>query len=190
METKNEIWKDIEGYEGYYQVSNFGRVRSVERLIYLHDKNGRVKQSYTVHGKMLTISIQRDGYCAVKIRKQPFQRIKSVHRLVAKAFVHGYCEGLQVNHKDENKQNNHADNLEWVTGKENLNYGTAIARITASQPARRPIIQMSMDGKIIRKFDSVRKASFATGIARCNITKACKGEYKQAHGYRWKFADE
>lgn len=191
METKSEEWRDIEGYEGYYQVSNFGRVRSVDRVIYLHDKvSGRIRQSQTIRGKILTNHLQRNGYLLAKMRKPPQIKMISVHRLVAKAFVPGYCEGLQVNHKDENKQNNNADNLEWVTRKENLNHGTAIARLTANQPARRPIIQMSMDGKIIRKFDSINKASFATGIVRSNIRKACKGEYRQAHGYRWKFADE
>lgn len=191
METRIEVWRDIEGYEGYYQVSNFGRVRSVERVIYLHDReSGRIRQPKTIHGKILTNQLNRYGYLRVNMQKHPQRKAHFVHRLVAKEFVPGYCEGMQVNHKDENKQNNHADNLEWVTGKENINYGTAIARITASQPARRPIIQMSMDGKIIRKFDSARKASFITGIDSRNITRACKGEFKQAHGYRWKFADE
>lgn len=139
---------------------------------------------------MLTLQLQRTGYFLVKMRKHPSIRMMSVHRLVAKAFVPGYREGLVVNHKDENGMNNCADNLEWVTSYENHQYGTARIRAKMNQKYRKPVIQMTLDGKLVKKWDSINDVSRQLNIARSNIRKACNGKYKKSHGYRWKFADK
>ena len=107
-----EIWKDIEGYEGDYQVSNLGRVRSLKSM-----KPIILKQ--WTDGK---------GYKTVVIRKNGVAKGYSVHRLVARAFVEGFVEGLVVNHKDENPSNNKADNLEWCTYSYNIKYNLAHER--------------------------------------------------------------
>lgn len=108
-----EEWRDIKGYEGLYQVSNMGRVRSMSRRI----------NNTLLKGELLSLNV-KTGYQKVSLSGKHF----FVHRLVAFAFCEGYAPGLVVNHKDENKTNNKADNLEWVTSEYNSLYGTAIAR--------------------------------------------------------------
>lgn len=103
-----EVWKDIVGYEGKYQVSNMGRVKS------LVDRWGRKREM------ILKLSVNnKNGYVQVNLHKDSKQKTYRVHKLVALAFVDGYEEGLVVNHIDEDKTNNCAWNLEWVTYKEN-----------------------------------------------------------------------
>lgn len=109
METNNEIWKDIEGYEGLYQVSNFGRVRSFHC--------GKIR--------ILNPKAPASGYKMVALRKNGEDKHISIHRLVALAFVPGYAPTLVVNHKDEDTTNNAADNLEWVTSSYNTQYNEA-----------------------------------------------------------------
>ena len=117
-----------------------------------------------------------------------------VHRLVAKAFVPGYFEGADVNHKDCNRQNNHADNLEWMTRRDNLMYNndknaSAMEQIHRSQ--RKPIIQMTMDGEYIREWPSIYAAHLALGLDSKSISGACRQRYgmKTCGGYRWKFKE-
>lgn len=170
-----EIWKTITDYPDY-QVSNFGRVRS-------HRKN---KNEW----RMITPAITKDGYEVVSLRKDG--RIKksfSVHRLVAKAFVSGYKEGLQVNHKDENTYNNHADNLEWITQRENNMFGTGTDR-RIKTAVRRMVLQKTMSGDIIKRFYGPCDASRATGVQRSGIYAACNGKQKHAGGFRWQWDEK
>lgn len=109
-----EIWKDIEEYEGLYQVSNHGRVRSLDR----YDNMGRFRK-----GKMLSIGDNGRGYKNVGLNKDGLLRTVYVHRLVAQAFIPNYYDLPQVNHIDEDPSNNHVDNLEWCTNEYNSNYG-------------------------------------------------------------------
>lgn len=189
METRNEIWKDIEGYEGYYQVSNFGRVRSVEHVITLHLKNGRTKP-LTVRDRIISQAVLRNGYKIVTLRKALSAKTISVHRIVAKAFVPGYQEGLQVNHKDENKKNNCAWNLEWVTPRENVVYSLSRSRRMINSPRIRPVIQMTMDGKIVKRWESINEAYRELGLHRGCIREACKDKNRTSGGYRWRFAND
>lgn len=110
----NEIWKDVRGYECEYQVSNFGRIRSLPRIY------GRK----VLRGDLLKPYLTNNGYARICLKGRNF----FVHRLVALTFCEGYANGLVVNHKDENKANNRADNLEWVTSEYNKFYGTAMDR--------------------------------------------------------------
>jgi hypothetical protein len=113
----NEIWKDIQGYEGLYQVSNHGRVRSFAKDV---DK-----------GKFLKVEPQSGEckYTQIRLSKNGSCKAYYVHRLVACAFLPNPFNLPEVNHKDENKSNNRVDNLEWTTRKENANYGTRNKRI-------------------------------------------------------------
>ena len=104
-----EVWKDIQGYEGLYQVSNLGRVRS------LHYRN-------TNEVRELFLKPHNRGYLQVELHKYGNRKMFTVHRLVALAFVDGFAENREVNHIDENKHNNRADNLEWVTTSENVRH--------------------------------------------------------------------
>ncbi len=112
-----ELWRDVSGYEGYYEVSNYGRVRSKERRI---ERKDGVIQTHYAKEKIQTRT--RDGYMTVKLSKDGVDRRFPVHVLVAKEFVDGYNDGLEVNHKNYNRSDNHSNNLEWVTHEENIQY--------------------------------------------------------------------
>lgn len=110
----NEIWKPVKGYEGFYEVSNLGRVKSLDRI----DSLGRNHK-----GIILRPNHNRHGYEYVCLRKNGNKKFKNIHRIVAEAFIENPSELPQVNHKDEDKTNNRVDNLEWCTAKYNMNYG-------------------------------------------------------------------
>ena len=189
-----EIWKDIEGYEGFYQVSNFGRLRSVDRYYTKpHPRNG-VPTKYFKHGTVIVCHVHRNGYVGVVLKVGGVKKNFMVHRLVAKAFVPGYFENADVNHKDCNRQNNHADNLEWTTRRDNLMYSngnndSAMEKIHRS--LRKPIIQKTMDGEFIREWPSIHAAHLALGLDSKSISGACRQKYgmKTCGGYRWKFKE-
>ena len=114
-----EIWKDIKGYEGLYQVSSLGRIKSLERV----DSN-----NHRVHERILKLRHNEHGYYECALCKEGKQKKLKVHRLVADAFIPNVNNYPVVNHKDEVRDNNIVDNLEWCTHKYNINYGTAQKR--------------------------------------------------------------
>ena len=185
-----EIWKDIAGYEGKYQVSNLGRVR---RLAFTYKKaNGWGVFDYKATPGIARYWVGKDGYQHIKLRNNNnTSKAFLVHRLVAMAFVSGYQDGYDVNHIDENKQNNRADNLEWLKHVDNINHGTHNKRATAwlNDCGRKAVVQMSLDGQDLQSFDSLLSASKATGIYVGSIGNVCRGKCKTAGGYRWKYAD-
>ena len=169
-ETWKETWKDIPGYEGRYQVSNTGKVKSMN-----YGRTG-------VPGIMTPYDNR--GYKCVHIRNAHKQRkMHYVHRLIWETFVGPIPEGLQINHKDENKINNSLENLEVVTPKQNLNFGTR--NIRASLSLGKPIAQIDIvSGKILKEYPSVRCAVKEYGGA---VAKAVVGRTKQAYGFEWKY---
>lgn len=118
-----DIWKDIPGYECYYQVSNTGKVRSVDRTEY----------GKKFKGKILTPRVTNGGYLGVTLCKCNHHKHISIHRLVAIAFIPNPNNLPQVNHKDENVKNNNVENLEWCTAKYNSNYGKHCEKISKSK---------------------------------------------------------
>ena len=159
-----ELWKDIIGFDKY-QVSSWGRVKSYKRC---------------KSGKILKNTINNRGYSLVPLYKNGKKYLKSVHRLVLENFnpIENMSQ-LEVNHKDENKQNNNLDNLEWITHKQNVNYGTAKIRKSTKQSEK----IICIDTGII--YDSIRIASETTGINYGNISSACNHRIKTAGGYHW-----
>lgn len=126
-----ELWKDIEGYEGIYQVSNFGRIKSCERVITTKRGLWHIKEKI-IHG-----SVRNDGYIMVALKNNGRNKRVLVHRLVAQAFIpNPNCHPI-INHKDEVRSNNVVDNLEWCTNEYNLNYGTAKEKWLKSQHAKK-----------------------------------------------------
>lgn len=112
-----EIWKDIDGLEGCYQISNFGRVKSLARYDY---------STRYIKEKIMKPSKDKDGYLIIGLqcaRKHKKQKTYRIHQMVAKAFIPNPFNLPEINHKDEDKTNNHVDNLEWCTTKYNLTYG-------------------------------------------------------------------
>lgn len=179
MKLETEIWKPIEGFEGWYEVSNMGNVRRMAR---------RIVTGATIKQQLLIQYMSSGGYYRVTLSspEDGKQRKYLVHRLVAKAFVDGYKEGLVVNHKDENKENNVASNLEWCTFKENTNYGTAITRRRIKR--EKPVYQCSCDGELLAIFDSIKKAAETTGIERRLISHCLVGKSRSAGGYVWAYS--
>lgn len=175
-----EIWKDIKGYEGIYQVSNCGQVRSLDH----YASNGAADILY----KGVILSQNKSlPYNTVRLRKKTHY----VHRLVAEAFVLNESGCAEVNHKDENKRNNNADNLEWCSKQYNLNYGTARERSASKkrgvQINNKPIMQCTIKGEPMSVYDSASKASVATGVDNSTICKAANGKKKTAGGFCWRW---
>ena len=184
---KTEIWKDIEGFEGLYQVSNLGRVRSLGRTIMRGTRYGTIAP-YTIKPRVLMPKICQGGYYQVGLFPMEGKATPAkVHRLVAKAFVPNPDNLPEINHKNEDKSDNRAENLEWVTHIDNCRYGTRNQR--GGEKKSKAVIQMDMDGNTISEYPSVIEAQRATGTNRYQIRMCCNGKYKTAGGYRWKFKE-
>lgn len=172
-----EAWKDIRGYEGLYQVSNYGRVRSL-------GTNGKKP-------RIMTQEISIWGYCRIRlINREHIGKHFAVHRLVADAFI-GNCEGYEVNHVDEIKTNNKVENLQIVSSKDNCNYGTRNKRIAEKNKLQsylwdKPVIQCDLDGNELKEYSSRSEAKRITGVDDVNISRVCRGKRKTAGGYIWK----
>lgn len=169
-----EIWKSF-GYKDY-EVSNLGRVKS-----YKYDKeNGKIMKPYRDTKGYLQIDLQLDG------RKRQNRKHFAVHRLVAQAFISNPDNLPQVNHKDENKENNCIDNLEWCTNEYNAAYGTKGERV--AQKRRKPVCSVDVSGKI-EEFDGLRVAGRAmTGDPKSSgscILQVINGEKPSAYGRQW-----
>lgn len=200
-----EIWKDIEGYEGLYQVSNEGRVKSFwsgkEKILKQHNCK---------------------GYLEVGLyKKEDKQKYKLIHRLVAETFIPNPNNLPQINHKDENKTNNSVDNLEWCSRSYNINYGSRNEKVgkknsislkgkkhsnewkkhmseimtgkklsenvkkLLSKLKSKPIVQLTLDGKFIKEWASSTEAAATLGFNHSNISACCNGERKTHKGFKW-----
>ena len=170
-----EIWKDVKGFEGLYSISNFGKVKSMERFV----KNGKDKQRLQKEHEVKTyINWNRNGYVYCNLYKDNKAYPKKVHRLIAEAFILNPDNLPQVNHKDGNKQNNCVDNLEWVTDVQNKKHGWDNKLYTADH--RKQKIKCIQTGEI---FESVVKCSEIMNIDRRSIFRQLKGEKEYVKGY-------
>ena len=177
-----EIWKDVAGFEGFYQISNMGNVRSMERLVSFG------KQKRTVPAIERIKRTDKRGYLTVTLSKENKIKNAKIHRLVAEAFVPNPHNLPEVNHKDENKQNNCADNLEWCEHLYNAIYGTKLERQREKKSI--PIVQCDLNGNHLREYASAKQAELdLKGKNTGNINKCLKGETKTAFGYKWKLKE-
>lgn len=179
-----EEWKPIKGFEGLYEVSNMGRVLSLERISIHGNKVGGLS-NIPVHKRIIYHNMTNRGYLIISLNKDGKQHYYSLHRIVALHFCDGYKKGLVVNHKDENPLNNRADNLEWCTQYYNQHYGTGIER--ASRRQWKPIAQYDSNGKLIATYKSGKEASEKTGFPRPSISDWCRGAHPCKAGYIWRF---
>lgn len=192
---EKEIWADIKGYEGYYQVSNLGNIRSLDRIITF--KNG-TKQFFK--GKILKQKLDKHGYLRVTLSKNNHLCLKQVHRLVAIAFIPNPENKPTVNHKKGIKTDNRSTELEWATYQEQtqhaiktglINFETRVYVNSCEQAikkTRKPIIQYDLQGKFIAKYIGVNEAQRITHIN--NISRCLTGKKKQVGGYIWRYAEE
>lgn len=192
--TEKEIWKDVKNFEGMYQVSNKGRVRSLDR----HDKHGALWK-----GKLFKLSPDKSGYIKTKFSVDGKRTVKLVHRLVAEAFIPNPENKPEVNHIDGDKQNNYVNNLEWVTSKENTRHGLenglikynlealAKGQKKAVKATSKKVNQLTLEGDFIRQFKSFAEAGRSVGDVerRNSIRDVCKGRQKTAYGYLWEYAE-
>ena len=161
---KKEYWKPVVGYEGLYEVSNWGRVKSL--------KFGKEK--------ILKPSKNKKGYLHVVLCKENILKNFLVHRLVAEAFIPNPNNYKEVNHKDEDKSNNIVTNLEWCDRKYNQNYGTINERLS------KPVLQYDLEGNFIKEWKSTMECG-RNGYQQGHIADCCRGERKTHKGFIWKY---
>ena len=169
MKITTEIWKDIKGYEGLYQISNLGRVKSA------------INRSNHKHELILKPIKDRDGYYRVHLYKKSKLTTYFIHKLVAETFIPNPDDLPIVNHKDEDKTNNCMNNLEWCTVRYNNSYGNRLINI--SKTSGKPV-QCVETGLI---YHSIKEAGRQTGIDYSSIAKNCRGKRSVAGSYHWKY---
>lgn len=174
MNENEEIWKDVVGYEGLYQVSDKGRVKSLW------------------FGKDKILKPLKDGwgYIFVYLCKNGERKMCKIHRLVAQAFIPNTNSLPQVNHKDEDKTNNKVENLEWCDRKYNNNYGTRTQRQAEKMTngkLSKPVLQYTKDGKFVKEWKSTMDVQRNLGYFQTSISSCCLGKYKSAYNFIWKY---
>lgn len=194
-----EIWKTVNGYEGLYEVSNKGRVRSLDKIVPKWDGQRLLK------GKILKGGITRFGYVKVILTKEKTKRTFLVHRLVAEAFIENDNPKSknQVNHIDGDKLNNSIENLEWVTASENVRHAFENGLKKPSQKSTKiitqkgyesniEVLQFTLDGVLLKKWHSMTEASNKLGINLSSISMCCSKtgrKRKTAGGFKWTYAE-
>ena len=190
MKEVDEIWRPIEGYEGSYEVSNLGRVRSLDRI----DTRG-----WRHKGRICKQTKNKRGYLLVSLWWGNRGKNVLVHRLVASAFIPNPDGFPCVNHKDECPQNNRVENLEWCTLEYNIRY--SMEKIIATSRATHcvPVVQLTKSGVEVARFNSVTEAQLATGVHGSLISNVIRGTIlmnkngrptrrRTAGGFRWEVA--
>ena len=167
-----ETWKNIKGYEGLYQVSSEGHVKSLER-------KGRKSE------RILKPAATQDGYLRVALLAGGKRKMFAVHRLVCEAFCENPDNKPEVNHIDEDKTNNNATNLEWCTRKENINHGSRNERTRKTES--KPVGQYTLDGELIKIWPSTIEAKRQAGFDCGHISRVANGERKTHKGFVWRY---
>lgn len=181
-----EVFREIAGYNGLYEISNLGNVRSLGMW-----KKGKGNSSYFQEGRVLKPQKDKDGYLQVNLYKDGNQKHHKVHRLVATAFIENTDSLPEVNHIDEDKTNNRVSNLEWCTTKYNHNYGTRTERMAETQ-SKRPL-QLTLDYTLIKEWSSINECG-RNGFCQTAVSLCCRNKYYSQgnvyKGYRWMYAKD
>jgi hypothetical protein len=177
---RKKEWKDIKGYKGYYQISNYGNIKSLDRII--KTKHGILQK---FKGRNRILSPNAKGYLQLDLTKNGKSTKIQVHILVGKHFVKGYKKGFDINHKKGNKLDNRASQLEWCTRQQNIQHARDILKkVMGNKPTK--ILVISPKNKKI-KFISQREASRQLKIRQSTIWHVLNGLEKHAFGYKFKY---
>lgn len=162
----DENWIDLKGYEKFYEISNFGNIRNY--------KTKKKRKTY----------INNSGYVCIILYKNGKRKNYLIHRLVAENFLQNIDNYNEVNHKDEDKLNNKASNLEWCSHKQNCNFGSR--NIRSIEKISRKIICIETNEIFLNATEIKKKYGYDNSL----IHKCCKGQCKQAYGYHWKYKED
>jgi hypothetical protein len=187
-----EIWRDIIGYKGSYQVSNLGRVKSLDRITKRCDGNIR-----HFRGRIIRQGGIKKGYNIVQLSEDGKVRGYAAHRLVAEAFIPNPESKKEINHKNGIKTDNRVENLEWSSRSENNLHAFRkldkkapwTGKFGENNPHSKPIIQLTKDGEFLAEYVCAAEAVRKTGVHGGDISKCCSGKLNSAGGYKWQFKE-
>ena len=180
---EKEIWRPIKGYEGLYEVSNLGRIRSLDRIT--NYANG---EKHLWKGRIMKPAKNKNGYLICDLHKNSKRKTFNVHRLVAQAFIKNPDNLPVINHKDEDKTNNCVDNLEWCTYSYNNSYGEAFQSM--KRKLSKTVLQIDIEtNQIIAEYTSLTEAARQTNFSKGDISNCCTGRYNKHKGFKWKYKE-
>jgi hypothetical protein len=184
-----EIWKDIVNHEGYYQVSNLGRVKSLERKIYIFNKT-----NFKLKEKILLSHTISKGYSRISLLKDKINKKYLVHRLVAQAFIENTNSNLnQVNHIDGNKKNNEVNNLEWCNNSQNVKHSYSIGlqkpKYRSDNQSSKKVAKYDEVGNLIKIYDCMTDAAIENNSHISNISSCCYGRRSKVKGYIYRIVN-
>lgn len=192
---QEEVWKDIEGYEGVYQVSTYGRVKSLDRYILKSDG-----VTSFVKGRILVLAIDKDGYTRIGLCVSNIKKYVYIHRLVAQTFILNPNNLPKINHKDMSPNikegvpvNNYVENLEWCTNQYNNTYGNRLEKFSKTMRERkhinggRTVYQYDLDYNLIKVWNTVLSIEKELGFCESSIRRCCYAKIKQCYGYIWSY---
>lgn len=192
-----EIWKPIKGYEGLYEISSLGRVKSLER--YVANNGGK----YLIKERILKPTKNQYGYLYVVISKNNINKHKLIHRLVAETFISNKHSKRTINHINGIKTDNTLENLEWCTHKENIQkaWENGLYKISEKQRINgrtrgknnsKPVVQLDLENNVIKVWDSITKARDTLKISATAISNCARNKksYNTAGGYKWRYKDK
>ena len=187
-----EIWKAIPGFEQFYEVSNTAKVRSLDRVTIVKNRNAVFNKFFK--GKILKVGLDTYGYPSLGLSALGKHKTVLIHRLVGLAFIPNPENKREINHKNGIKTDNRIENLEWNTPKENTRHAFATGLSKAKKGSEnirsKPISQFTINGIWIKDWVSAQEVFFELGFDNSNILKHIKGKFKHAYGFIWKFTEK
>ena len=201
---QKEKWVDIQGYVGFYQISNLGRVKSLSRTYYTYNYLKKEKIKITRKEKYMSYKKDSNDYMIVSLSRNGKTKAFTIHRLVASAFIPNPDNLPQINHINGIKTDNRVENLEWCTPSYNVEHSfkTGIRKMTSKQikqakenikkafeSKRRKVYQLTPEGEVIKLWDSFTDIYKELHYSWGNIGQVCRGKQELAYGYKWKYKE-